>query len=68
MFALDQTHLFNHHQVFYNEHVVLQGDWQYGKFYFVAFGSSTVGSSIINFDPTLRTNVLGETWRKEEPA
>jgi phosphatidylserine decarboxylase precursor len=66
MYRLDHKHLFNARNVFYNERVVLEGEWAHGKFYFIAFGSSTVGSIRINFDDRLWTNVIGEAYRTEE--
>jgi phosphatidylserine decarboxylase len=66
MFGLHQKNLFNCPFVFYNERVILEGDWQHGKFWFIAFGSNKVGSIHLKFDEDLRTNVIGETFRKEE--
>lgn len=53
--------------VLHNERVVLCGEWQYGKFYFVPIGSAKVGSIRLNFDEKLQTNYIGERRRKEEP-
>lgn len=66
MYDLNQKNLFNLKGVLYNERVILEGEWKYGKFYFIALGSYKVGSVQIYFDQSLRTNVIGETWRKEE--
>jgi phosphatidylserine decarboxylase precursor len=66
MFDLAHGNLFHHPLVFYNERVVLEGTWKYGKFYFIAFGSAKVGSIKINFDAKLTTNFIGESFRKEE--
>lgn len=66
MYDLDATSIYNYPSVFYNERVVLSGNWKHGKFWFVAFGSYKVGSIRLKFDPSLRTNYLGESIRKEE--
>jgi phosphatidylserine decarboxylase len=66
MYHLHHQNMFNYPLVFYNERVVLEGTWKHGKFYFIAFGSSRVGSIVIDFDKKLTTNVMGESFRKEE--
>nr|CAG4717989.1 unnamed protein product [Naegleria fowleri] len=50
----------------YNERVILEGEWKGGAFYFIPFGSSTVGSIVLDFDPKLKTNVLIESLRRED--
>ncbi len=66
MYDLDAKSIYNLPNVFYNERVILSGDWKHGKFWFVAFGSYKVGSICIKFDSSLITNYIGETIRKEE--
>jgi len=67
MFELNSNNLFRHPHVLYNERVILEGKWQYGNFYFIPFGSKTVGSIVLDFDKSLKTNVIFEKLRKEEP-
>jgi len=52
--------------ILHNERVVLEGEWQHGKFFFVPIGSAKVGSIRLYFDQQLKTNYIGETFRKEE--
>ncbi len=66
MFNIDQRNIFSISSVFYNERVVLSGDWQHGKFWFVAVGSYSIGSIRLKFDNTLQTNYTAETMRTEE--
>lgn len=63
-----RRNMFSVSGVFYNERVVLEGEWRHGKFFFVPVGSRVVGSIVIDFDKRLRTNYLGESFRKEEPG
>jgi len=46
--------------------VVLEGEWLHGKFFFVPVGAKKVGSVVLNFDKKLKTNFIGESFRKEE--
>jgi len=66
MFNLGERDLFNKYGVFFNERVVLEGEWLHGKFFFVPVGAKKVGSVVLNFDKKLKTNFIGESFRKEE--
>ncbi|EFC44122.1 phosphatidylserine decarboxylase [Naegleria gruberi] len=39
-----------------NERVVLNGKWDYGNMHYVIVGALNVGSCVVNFDNSLRTN------------
>jgi len=66
MLDLSKKNMFGVSGVLYNERVVLEGEWAHGKFFFVPVGSRVVGSIVIDFDKRLRTNYIGESFRKEE--
>jgi len=66
MFDLATWDLFNQRGVLYNERVVLEGEWEHGKFFFVPIAASVVGDIKLKFDPQLNTNVIGESFRAEE--
>ncbi|KAL9651648.1 hypothetical protein ABK040_001593 [Willaertia magna] len=40
-----------------NERVVLNGKWQYGNMHYVIVGALNVGSFVVHFDNSLKTNV-----------
>ncbi|KAG2393041.1 hypothetical protein C9374_009618 [Naegleria lovaniensis] len=49
-----------------NERVVLNGKWAYGNMHYVIVGALNVGSFVVNFDNSLRTNVKRPRKKKTQ--